>query len=524
MGPSIMGTAAVRSASRERLVQSQILCLPPGSSSGGGNTSRDSRDAWDYYGPPPGTTSSPSSASPSSHQALNNGMSPKVVMGQVPGAYGGRPGAAGAPGGSSIINSSAGRPTQSPGCNNMPQQQHQLLHSNNAGAMQQQQRSNNGAGQLRDPRLSLLSPPKMDGTASPGLHAPSPQRIFNPLQCHPQQQQQQHQRAQPQQPLLQHHPQQLQPIQQQQQHGQQQGGPVIHHLQYPHYNAKLESLTHRMPNLSFEGLGHQPSANRMDSIHGQLSPAIASPPSPSAPAENKSEPSHQFGSQHSTPSGETANESGAISPAAGQEEAEMAGAGPGTRGSPVGEVSSSSTNEAANDNETIKSSIFSLQRQPDGSSDASSEQQPPPQVASSQAEQLVQTGQHHHKDLLSAEASCLFRLADPSMMLVRDEAEGGSNSSTSTRSAAAKEEAAGDEGAGAPESATDCGSLSKSSSDGGDPVGAAMSSQRKRPPTKLKSRRRNILSFPHHISVDELRLIQVSYLFNLRIISFSCES
>merc|ERR1712071_490370 len=27
--------------------------------------------------------------------------------------------------------------------------------------------------------------------------------------------------------------------------------------QYPYYNAKLESLTHRMPNLSFEGLGQQ---------------------------------------------------------------------------------------------------------------------------------------------------------------------------------------------------------------------------------------------------------------------------
>ena len=66
---------------------------------------------------------------------------------------------------------------------------------------------------------------------------------------------------------------------------------------------------------------------------------------------------------------------------------------------------------------------------------------------------------------------------------------------------------AADMGAGqlTPES-TDCGSLSKSSSDG-DPVGVV---SRKRPPTKLKSRRRNILSFPHHISVDELRLIQVN--------------
>ncbi|XP_042210223.1 ankyrin repeat and BTB/POZ domain-containing protein 2-like [Homarus americanus] len=52
-----------------------------------------------------------------------------------------------------------------------------------------------------------------------------------------------------------------------------------------------------------------------------------------------------------------------------------------------------------------------------------------------------------------------------------------------------------------PES-TDCGSLSKSSSDGDHMM------NRKRPPTKLKSKRRNILSFPHHLSVDELRVIQ----------------
>ncbi|XP_069961192.1 ankyrin repeat and BTB/POZ domain-containing protein 2 [Cherax quadricarinatus] len=52
-----------------------------------------------------------------------------------------------------------------------------------------------------------------------------------------------------------------------------------------------------------------------------------------------------------------------------------------------------------------------------------------------------------------------------------------------------------------PES-TDCGSLSKSSSDGDHMM------HRKRPPTKLKSKRRNILSFPHHLSVDELRVIQ----------------
>lgn len=53
-----------------------------------------------------------------------------------------------------------------------------------------------------------------------------------------------------------------------------------------------------------------------------------------------------------------------------------------------------------------------------------------------------------------------------------------------------------------PES-TDCGSLSKSSSDGDHMI------NRKRPPTKLKSKRRNIFSFPQHLSSDELRIIQV---------------
>lgn len=49
---------------------------------------------------------------------------------------------------------------------------------------------------------------------------------------------------------------------------------------------------------------------------------------------------------------------------------------------------------------------------------------------------------------------------------------------------------------------TDCGSLSKSSSDG-DPVIC-----RKRPPTRLKSKRRNILSFPQVLGLDDSRLIQ----------------
>ena len=34
---------------------------------------------------------------------------------------------------------------------------------------------------------------------------------------------------------------------------------LMHQAQsYPYYNAKLESLTHRMPNLSFDSLAHQP--------------------------------------------------------------------------------------------------------------------------------------------------------------------------------------------------------------------------------------------------------------------------
>ncbi|XP_037071069.1 ankyrin repeat and BTB/POZ domain-containing protein 2-like [Pollicipes pollicipes] len=50
-----------------------------------------------------------------------------------------------------------------------------------------------------------------------------------------------------------------------------------------------------------------------------------------------------------------------------------------------------------------------------------------------------------------------------------------------------------------PRPAADCGTLDKSSSEND----AIMS--RKRPPTKLKSRRRNILSFPQHLNADDLR-------------------
>lgn len=152
------------------------------------------------------------------------------------------------------------------------------------------------------------------------------------------------------------------------------------------------------------------------------------------------------------------------------------------------------------------------------------------------------SGRHNNKDLLSAEASgYLFRLADPSMMLVRPDSSAASATASASTSGADQEETIGGAGGGgsnsstssrtgglmasgvsnvsdmlgagmSPESITDCGSLSKSSSDG-DPVGVV---SRKRPPTKLKSRRRNILSFPHHISVDELRLLQVTFSFNVR--------
>lgn len=484
---SIMGTPAIRSASRERLVQSQILCLPHNSST----ANRDSRDAWDYYGAPPLNNATPSTSP--AHQQQNNGMSPKVVMnGQtssgMSNAYG-RSCVGASPG------ITSGRPSPAAGCSNgnVLQQQHHI-----------QQRNSNANG-LRDPRFSLLSSPKTEnncsnnGAASP-LHAPSPQRLFNPVQPHPSQQQLQ--RAQPQQA----------PHQVQQQHLQSpQPQPIIHHLQYPHYNAKLESLTHRMPNLSFEGLGQQQPAaavNRSEHVHHAPSPLLsttASPPSSSPPDSGKSDSLHFLSAGQQAATSEPSNQSVPLL----QEESSD---GPGTRSSPIGEVSSPagenspSGNEGAAEINSKSSNLFSFQRQADGSADANS--------SFDHSNNSTANGEHlnghSHKDLIRSEASCLFRLADPSMMLVRDEAEGGSNSSTTLRNAspAAAAAAAGNEsGEAAPESVTDCGSLSKSSSDG-DPVGVV---SRKRPPTKLKSRRRNILSFPHHISVDELRLIQVSY-------------
>lgn len=270
-----------------------------------------------------------------------------------------------------------------------------------------------------------------------------------------------------------------------------------------------------MPNLSFEGLGQQqPTAavNRSEHVHHAPSPLLsttASPPSSSSvsspPDSGKGDSLHFLSAgQQAAATSEPSNQS--VNNPLLQEESNDS-AGPGTRSSPIGEVSSTAGEISASGNEnnaeinSKSSNLFSFQRQADGSADANS--------SFDHSNNLTTNGEHlsghSHKDLIKSEASCLFRLADPSMMLVRDEAEGGSNSSTTLRNAPAAAASGNEIGEAAPESVTDCGSLSKSSSDG-DPVVS-----RKRPPTKLKSRRRNILSFPHHISVDELRLIQVSY-------------
>ena len=622
-------SAAVRSASRERLVQSQILCLPPNNSSRD-LMARDARDAWDYYGPPAGATG-PSGSSPSAgHQsALNNSstsstMSPKMMNGLVSNNapyHTARP--AVAPGGPAIINNV--RQTQSPaGCNALSpiqQQQQQPFQQ------QQQQRNNvnSGGSGLRDPRFSLLSSsstsPKVENTNGTPLHAPSPQRLlYSPAgQCHPQPQRSQQTQQQQQQQqvgggqhqqLLQgqssHQPHQSQqqqqtgpqqPVQPQQPQQQQ----MIHHLQYPYYNAKLESLTHRMPNLSFEGLGQQqqqqqqPAAtgavvSRAEHVHASssLSPAVVASSSLSSNSSNSpsSAASSPSSSASSTPGSSSSSASSAAAAvasdkpeplhflSAGHAESaanESVNATRATTTSPlplpreqetllVPQVSTSSCAEVSQaGNEAVAAAVAA----PCGLGDSSADVAKLPLFSLHRhhtvAESLLDAGatgldslssmdnenltksvrtspsvakrtttsdpttatplsrSNNNKDLLSAEASYLFRLADPSMMLVRGDSataaatgeestvkevnDGGSNSSTSSRTAAT----GADLGAMSPESVTDCGSLSKSSSDG-DPVGVV---SRKRPPTKLKSRRRNILSFPHHISVDELRLIQV---------------
>ena len=129
------------------------------------------------------------------------------------------------------------------------------------------------------------------------------------------------------------------------------------------------------------------------------------------------------------------------------------------------------------------------------------------------------------KEILTLDSSCLVRLAADASALMSDESlvgaigeelpDLGSNPSTASRTPGVGDDLS--RTVVSPESVTDCGSLSKSSSDG-DPIGVV---SRKRPPTKLKSRRRNILSFPHHISVDELRLIQVKVLSDSLLVSFS---
>jgi hypothetical protein len=208
--------------------------------------------------------------------------------------------------------------------------------------------------------------------------------------------------------------------------------------------------------------------------------------------------------------------------------AEVNGVGP-TETSASSSTSSSSSSSSDNLVDVVTHQQFDSISMDESISTATATSKP--SVRTSSPSVVVKTtpisGRHNNKDLLCAEASgYLFRLADPSMMLVRPDSSplspsstadreeetvggGGSNSSTSSRLMASGVSNVSELlGAGmSPESVTDCGSLSKSSSDG-DPVGVV---SRKRPPTKLKSRRRNILSFPHHISVDELRLLQVNF-------------
>jgi hypothetical protein len=381
---------------------------------------------------------------------------------------------------------------------------------------------------------------------------------------------------------------------------------MIHHLQYPYYNAKLESLTHRMPNLSFEGLGQQQptaatgaavvSSRVAEQQQPLVSPAaVTSSPSfssttssssssstssscipSSTPAGSSSSSAAAAGSQPSASCGSTGPDStsskhepsllflsaghsestaasdqsvnarattsplllpsallqvGSPSTSPGHQQtsssAEVNGVG-NTETSASTSTSSSSTSSSDNNVDVVNNK----QQQFDSLSmdeTISTATVCKASVRTSSPSVVVKTttisGRQNNKDLLSAEASgYLFRLADPSMMLVRpdssplspsatsstadqEESGGGSNSSTSSRLMASGVSNVSELlGAGmSPESVTDCGSLSKSSSDG-DPVGVV---SRKRPPTKLKSRRRNILSFPHHISVDELRLLQV---------------
>ena len=351
------------------------------------------------------------------------------------------------------------------------------------------------------PRFALLSPTSAAANkteASPATHAPSPQRLFNqtptalaafknqtekPQPPPPQQhvQQQQHQQQGQSQGLG--SPLALQPPRgvgvggQHQQSQQQQ----IHQLQYPYYNAKLESLTHRMPNLSFDGLGAQQqhqqqhqqqqrgvegafSAGGLLQVH-QHHAASSLPASPSACVASASRPSAS-----SAPSSASC---GALPDLADVFHYRSAS-------------TSDTTPESISTDATDKSS-----KEKADVNDAQVGKDHPALAEKSGATEL-------NAFLPDDPDPC-----NPSEDRVEEEQHEQTEGETETQPATLAVDLI-TSGQMTPES-TDCGSLSKSSSDG-DPVGVV---SRKRPPTKLKSRRRNILSFPHHISVDELRLIHV---------------
>lgn len=582
---------------------------------------RDKRDAWDYYGPAGpnliGSGNSSTSALPAlmNTSAMSNisnasNITPaKMMQNNHPTNGFGRSVT------SSSVNARQSPTTTLPIANGMQPQQ-LLQHHSSAKELREFQRNNPGPVALRDPRFSLLSSgspgPKVENgpiNGSPVHASSSPQRLFNQIhglafKTSTDQQRIQHQQA------GQHHPSaSQQSIQFQQQ--------AIQQLQYPYYNAKLESLTHKMPNLSFEGLGHQQQQSPAQSANGQTligrtesssitglmhvhssplcsssSPisSSSSTPSTSCTASAGTMPEKLEGSSHVVASSQ-APELGSEQLAGSAEGQTLGQAAASTvaTGAVVGIASANNrpdiiepvsvtgncdptteatgslsysaldiSNQVASHADTLccqsDASIsvsaagegaemkfpFSLHRLTQSSvnsdssivlNDKTTTDTSVSTLASADVradicdeDKLSSIGQSNRDSLNTKKedprtskdyADCggalsdfgLIRLADlPPLsntvgqeeMLIADSASHSLVSAIDVIVA----------GKNTPES-TDCGSLSKSSSDG-DPIGVV---SRKRPPTKLKSRRRNILSFPHHISVDELRLIQVSHVF-----------
>ena len=467
VGGAIMGG---RSGSRERLVQNQILCLPSGNTSRE-MMARDTRDAWDYYGAPVGSSSS-SPSTPLSH----NGV-----------LY--------------------GRPTP--------------LRSTVAA----QPPAMNGRDQRRDPRFALLSSPvgnnnggnnnKMDVASSPQ------QRLFNQTQgmafksppCNEKQlQMQQQQRQSP----------------QQQQHSSQQQQQQIHQVQYPYYNAKLESLTHRMPNLSFEGLGQQPPQQQQHLTVSMLTGRADGPTGRNTPQHQQQQqqkpavvsgravvdsPSEKQQQQHSAtcavPGRVEAATEVMLQQQHHQQQQQPHQQPSTTPPSPLTVVPGSPPSpSSAGPDQCSGTRVTTPVDTPVSPVTCDKFSLPLRRLSSSSIQHDAPAGSEDQPDSSAKEEELESPEAEeesPDPEEEEEETEEIENKEDGTTQVTLNVDVINEM---TPES-TDCGSLSKSSSDG-DPVGVI---SRKRPPTKLKSRRRNILSFPHHISVDELRLIQVGSTF-----------